>query len=299
MVNSLDSTIEVTIGLCVKNSAETVQQAINSILNQDYSFEKMELIIVDGNSKDGTLEILKNSLMNKQLQTMFISDTNGLGAARQLVVNKASGNFVIWVDSDMIISQNFITCQVQFMNNHPNAGIAKGKYELGVYQKEIVAVLENVEFFLGTFSVGKTEKSLGTSGCIYRLAAIRQIGGFDLKIKGAGEDTDAENRLRAAGWDLYVSTALFQELRRNNWKSLWVEYFWLGQGGKQVVEKDWRAIEFYKMLPPVAVFSRFVLLPKAYKITHRKVVLLLPVHYIFKRIAWFFGFSMSARKHEL
>lgn len=291
MVNSLDSVIEVTIGLCVKNSAATVQHAITSILKQDYPFEKMELIIVDGDSTDGTIEILKKCLSNHQIKTLFLSETNGLGASRQLVVNKATGNYVIWVDSDMIISRSFVTNQVKFMNGHPKAGIAKGKYEIGKYQNnQVVAVLENVEFLLGTYSVGKTTKSLGTSGCIYRLAAIRQIGGFDLTIKGAGEDTDAENRLRRAGWDLYVNAALFQELRRTTWKSLWTEYFWLGQGGKQVVEKDWRSIEFYKMLPPVAVFSRLVLLPKAYKIMHRKMVFLLPLHYIFKRVAWFLGF---------
>jgi GT2 family glycosyltransferase len=36
---------------------------------------------------------------------------------------------------------------------------------------------------------------------IFRLTAINQVGGFDVKIKGAAEDGDIAMRIRNAGWD--------------------------------------------------------------------------------------------------
>ena len=48
---------KVTVGMCVKNCAATIKEAIESVLNQDFPHELMELIIVDGNSEDETLSI--------------------------------------------------------------------------------------------------------------------------------------------------------------------------------------------------------------------------------------------------
>jgi hypothetical protein len=116
------------------------------------------------------------------------------------------------------------------------------------------------------------------------------VGGFDLNIKGAGEDTDAENRIRAAGWELHITSALFCEIRRQNWHSLWNEYFWLGQGGQQVLKKNSKNIDLYKMIPVIALVSELLRVPNAYRATYRRVVILLPIHYTFKRVAWLLGF---------
>ncbi|MFX1537635.1 MAG: glycosyltransferase, partial [Promethearchaeota archaeon] len=158
----------------------------------------------------------------------------------------------------------------------------------------IVAFLEDIEFLLSTMFEGKTtSKSLGTSGCIYRAKAIKEVGGFDPYIIGVGEDMDAENRIRQKGWLLYITSALFYETRRQTWKSLWKEYYWHGQGGNRLFRKSWRVFKLHKMLPPVALFDELLLVPKAYKVSRKKSVLLLPLHYTFKRIAWIFGFIKS------
>ncbi len=285
--------VKVTLGMCVKNAEGTVEKAIQSVLNQNYPREFMELIIVDGNSRDRTVQILEENLKGQDLQVALFFEAGGLGLARQVVVDKAAGAYVIWVDSDMILSKDFARKQVHFMDAHPKAGIAKGKYcPQGHPENEhLVATLEDVEFVLSTLHEGLTDsKSLGTSGCIYRVAAIREIGGFDLNIKGAGEDTDAENRIRAAGWELYITSALFCEIRRQSWRSLWNEYFWLGQGGQQVLKKNSKAIDLYKLIPAVALVFEFLRVPSAYRATYRRTVVLLPIHYTFKRLAWLLGF---------
>ena len=285
--------VKVTLGMCVKNAQGTVEKAIQSVLDQDYPYEFMELIIVDGNSRDQTIQILKEGLKGKILQTSIFYEAGGLGLARQVVVDKAAGAYIIWVDSDMILSKNFARKQVNFMETHPKAGIAKGKYSFQGHpeNEQLVATLEDVEFVLSTLHEGMTDsKSLGTSGCIYRVKAIKNVGGFDLNIKGAGEDTDAENRIHAAGWELYITSASFCEIRRKNWRSLWNEYFWLGQGGQQVLKKNSKNIDLYKLIPAVALVSELLRVPNAYRATYRRAVILLPIHYTFKRLAWILGF---------
>ncbi|MEM2144295.1 MAG: glycosyltransferase [Candidatus Jordarchaeaceae archaeon] len=283
----------VTVGVCVKNSEATIKEAIESIGNQDFPHQQMELIIVDGCSEDKTLSIIKEALPKTDLRYKILHENIGLGYARQMVVDNAIGDYIIWVDGDMILLPDFVSKQVEFMKRNPKAGIGKGKYQ---YRKEVslVAELENIEFMINFKHEGVTDsKVLATSGCIYRVEAIRQVGGFDKGIKGVGEDMDIEHRIRAAGWQLCITSATFYEMRRKTWKSLWKEYFWHGYGGYYLFKKNKRLIDYYKLFPPIGLILELSKVSMAYRLLKRKVTLLLPAHYIFKRIAWFLGFVKS------
>lgn len=282
--------IKATIGLCVRNAEATIRQAVDSILNQDFPCELMELIVVDGCSEDRTLYVIKGKLTNSGIRSRIFCEKKGLGHARQIVVDNAQGEYIIWVDGDMLLSRDFVKEQFLFMERNHGVGIAKGKY--GIQKgNNLVATLEDIEFALSFRCEGKANlTSLGTSGCIYRAKAIRQIGGFDPNIKGAGEDTDVENRIKSAGWSLYITSAVFYEKRRDTWRSLWNEYFWLGIGAAYVFGKSGKGFNVYKMLPPVAVLAELLRVPLAYKLSRRSIAFLLPFHYVFKRMAWFLGF---------
>ena len=285
--------IKVTVGMCVKNSEDTIKEALESVVRQDFPCQGMELVIVDGCSQDNTIGVVKDSLKETKIHTKIFRENEGLGKARQIVVENATGEYIVWVDSDMILSEDFIKKQVQFMDQNPEVGIAKGKYgdRRTDDNTNLVATLENLEFLLNTMHEGETSsRVLATSGCIYRTKAIREIDGFDPKIRGVGEDMDVENRMRNSGWKLHITSAVFYETRRNTWRSLWKEYLWHGRGNRHLFEQDREMIEIRKILPPIAIAIEIRRVQAAYKLTHRKIALFLPMHYIFKRIAWFIGF---------
>jgi glycosyltransferase involved in cell wall biosynthesis len=285
----MERKIKVTIGMCVKNSEQTIKDALRSVLEQDFPHEFMEIIIVDGYSKDKTLSIIWRELSKSDITFRIFRENKGLGYARHIVVDNAVGDFIVWVDGDMILPKNFIRKQVEFMELNPEVGVAKGRY--GIFkQSSLVATLEDLEFAMvfgqeREISFGP----LGTSGCIYRVKAIKQAGGFDANFKGVGEDMDAEYRVRNAGWKLYISPAFFYERRRNTWQALWKEYFWHGKGGFYVFKKS-KVVNPFRMFPPILLLKKFIQIAQAYKIIHQKRVMLLPMHYVFKRVAWFFGF---------
>jgi cellulose synthase/poly-beta-1,6-N-acetylglucosamine synthase-like glycosyltransferase len=130
----------------------------------------------------------------------------------------------------------------------------------------------------------------GTEGSIFRVKAIHQVGGFDLRMNGAAEDTDIAYRIRRHGWEISLTKEKFAESTRQSWFSLWTQYFWWGRGGHFVYHKDRNAISLWKMTPIGGFFAAVLRIPKAYLLIHKKYVLLLPFHYIYKRIAWLFGF---------
>ena len=281
---------KVTIGVCTRNCESTILKTVESIVAQDYPHELLEVLVVDGCSSDKTVQIVKEVLSNSDIKGHIFFENKGLGFARQIVVDNAQGKYIVWVDGDMILPKDFVKKQVEFMEKNPKVGIAKGRYNV-IKENSLVAFLEDIEFMISTRDEKViTSGSLGTSGCIYRVKAIRQVRGFDQNIKGAGEDTDAEYRVKTAGWKICISSAHFYESRRRNWQELWREYFWLGKGAYQFFRKNKKIIDGYKMFPWVLLVAKIIQTAHAYKFTRKKVVFLLPLHYAFKRIAWFFGF---------
>lgn len=288
-----NSRIKATVGVCVRNCGGLIGDAIESIIDQDFPHELMEAIFVDDGSEDDTLSIIQDYLPKLDMQVkIFHHEWKGLGATRNVVVNSADGEYIIWVDGDMILSRDFVRKQVEFMERNPALGIGKGKYSL-CEQGTLVGELENIEF-VATNLKGKTNRTpLGTGGSVYRVKAIRQIGGFDQNITGSGEDMDAEYRIMASGWLLGITSAIFYERRRKTWNSLWNEYRWHGKSVSYLLKKSKKLISPYKLWPPVAFMIALFRVPVAYKLTRRKAALLLPLHYIFKRTAWLTGFLTS------
>lgn len=283
--------VKVTIGLCVKNCESTVKEAIESIIDQDFPYELLELIVVDGYSQDNTLSIIKKALSNTRIITKIFHENNGLGVARQIVVNNADGDYIIWVDGDMVLSKDHVRKQVEFMEQNLTVGIAGGKFKM--YPGEnLVATLESIEWLVMDHMHGQKAAPKPVlhraGGCVYRVKAIRQIGGFDCYIKGALEDLDAEYRIGENGWLTYFTTdAVFCDRRRATWRDLWKENYWYGYGGHYFFHKYRKRISASAFLEGIRR-SMF-----AYKLTRNCVVFLLPFQYAFKKIAWYFGFAKA------
>ncbi|MGB9615411.1 MAG: glycosyltransferase, partial [Fervidobacterium sp.] len=161
----------VTIGMCVRNCASTIKETIESVLNQDFPHELMEIIFVDDGSEDETLAIIKEyaSKMNVRVK-IFHHKWKGLGPSRNIVVSNAEGKYIVWVDGNMKLSKSYVKSQVKFMENNLAVGIAKGRYGLNDCEYH-VSILENVPFFVFTYkNAGKpVEENPGTGGSIYRV----------------------------------------------------------------------------------------------------------------------------------
>ncbi len=286
--------ITVTVGLCVKNAQSTIAKAVGSLVNQTFPPENVELIVVDGNSQDKTLGIIKNGLRQVPFKVKILTENSGLGIARQIVVNKASGKYIVWLDADMVLPPDYLENQVLFMEKYSKVGIAGGKYNVNMGYG-LVADLENIVYAVDSVFGQKGEASKfgylpGAEGAIYRVNAVRQVGGFDTQINGAAEDTEMAYRVKAHGWDLAVTEETFTESTRASWFSLWNQYVWYGRGGHYIYHKDPSMISLLKMTPMAGFLAGILRSPGAFLLTHKRSFFLLPVHYTFKRIAWFFGF---------
>jgi len=277
----------VTVGICVKNSEDTIKATLESVTGQNLPPDEMEIIVIDGNSQDRTLEIANNILIKRKIKTRIFSDKGeGLGAARQIVVEKALGEFIVYVDGDVILTRDFIRKQLDFMKKNPNVAIARGKSERIKSTNNLWSDVQNL-----FFSVIDVEY-MGATIC--RIKAMREVGGFDKLIRGAAEDTDLKIRMLQKGWkNALNNTAVFTHFPRKTLRSFFAEYSWFGYGGHFISHKHRGNVTIVARLPPIFFGWGLKMSRKSYCQFYKKKSFLIPVLCLFAILNWWVGFTKS------
>jgi glycosyltransferase involved in cell wall biosynthesis len=101
----------VSIIIPTKNSACTIRACLTSIQSQTY--KNIECIVVDNHSSDTTQEIAR------ELGTTVIVAGNERSAQRNKGAQESHGEYLLFADSDMQLSENVITECMQIMNSFP------------------------------------------------------------------------------------------------------------------------------------------------------------------------------------
>jgi len=282
-VHSLDP-IVLTVGLCVKNSERTVKSALESLMRQNYPHGEMEIIVVDGQSKDKTLEIVRNMQETVNIRISIFSDGGkGLGKASQIVVDRALGRHIIFISGDIVLPKNFLLKQLNLMERNHSIGAVIPEFEYTKRQKNLMADIQNL--LLGAVNTNLS------NGTVFRKEALDEVHGFDTRIKGASEDRELILRLRLAGWKVTRnSEARFSQMRDETSKDIYSRYFWYGYGDHFTHHKHRSSIKVPYWLPPIYFAWGLKISLKAYKKYSRKRLFLIPFFCLFASVDWCLGF---------
>ena len=105
------------------NSGKFINQCIESLKSQTY--ENMEIIFFDDNSKDNSLEIIKNykniEVIENKIQTKFGS-LNQINAF-QRCIEKSTGDVIFFLDSDDFFSKNKVEKIIKSFEENDNKSI--------------------------------------------------------------------------------------------------------------------------------------------------------------------------------
>ena len=120
--------IRVSVVMPSMNQARFIGQAIDSILQQDYS--DVELIVVDGGSSDGTLGVLESRLARFGKRLRWVSEPDS-GAANAInkALRMADGEVIGWLNSDDLYAPGVIAHAVQRFADAPHLMMLYGEGE--------------------------------------------------------------------------------------------------------------------------------------------------------------------------
>ena len=172
----------VSVIVTTRNNHDTLDACLSSITNQTY--EPIELVVVDRDSSDGT------KVIAKYYTNLVFNCGPERSAQRNFGVSKASGQYILIVDSDMELSPHVVRDCVDTINYMPGVGgviIPEESFGKGFWAK--CKSLER-SFYSGNDTI---EAARFCSKDLFQ-----QIGGYNTTMI-SGEDWDLSNRIRNIG----------------------------------------------------------------------------------------------------
>ena len=177
------STPLISIVVAVYNGAKTIQQCVDSISHQTYP--NKELIIIDGGSLDGTVELLKS---NQENIAYWISEPDrGIYNAWNKGVSQTKGEWICFLGADDYFWDVRVLDQMvsQLATISPNINVAYGKIMLLSNDGEKLYALGKP---WGTVKNRfKQLMSIPHPGLMHRASLFRKYGNFDEAFRIAGD----------------------------------------------------------------------------------------------------------------
>lgn len=170
----------VSVVVTTKNNQPTLDACLKSIADQTYP--NLQLIVVDNNSTDTTVEIAK------QYTKLVFTYGPERSAQRNYAVQQASGEYVLIIDSDMELGKDVVEACANEVLAHTNAKaviIPEESFGEGFWAR-----CKNLErsFYVGVDTIEAAR--------FFERSLYQQVGGYNEAMTG-GEDWDLTRRVRA------------------------------------------------------------------------------------------------------
>jgi glycosyltransferase involved in cell wall biosynthesis len=183
---------KVSVIIPAYDSRSTILETLLSVKNQDYQ-GSVEIIVVDDGSTDGTPEIADRH------STKVIRQSNkGPGVARNRGVQEASGDILVFTDSDCVLSPGFVSEVIKSFQDGNVSGV-QGKYEC--HDRSVIARFVQHEYEERARRQAKVDNVywVATHSACYRRDAFFQVSGFYEDTFSRGEDLELSQRMADQG----------------------------------------------------------------------------------------------------
>jgi len=174
----------VSVVITTKNEERNIETCIKAVLEQTYLKDRIEVVVVDNNSSDKTKE-----LAQKYTDKVFNKGPERSAQRNYGLLEKSSGEYLLYLDADMILSPNVVEQCIQAMSN--NLQIVALHISEVVLGKKYFSKVRRFErsFYDGTVIDGAR---------FFKKDVLQKVGGFDESMSGP-EDWDLDKKLKQLG----------------------------------------------------------------------------------------------------
>lgn len=224
----------VSVIIPCRNEKIYIEQCISSLIDNDYPKDKLEIIIVDGNSEDGTIEIINELILKHSFIRIINNPKQITPVALNLGIKNANFEYVMIAGAHALYSSNYISSlvdNIKKLNADGVGGMLITKVKNETYKSmSIAAVLSN------KFGVGNSLFRIGVKNAqlvdtvpfgLYKKELFQKAGYYDERLI-RNHDIELSKRMIAAGSKIYLIPDLyctyyaretFRDIAKNNYRN--------------------------------------------------------------------------------
>lgn len=255
---------DVTVIIPCRNEGMFIRACLESIANSDYPKDRLEVIIVDGMSDDGTRNTIIEFLRDRPWITLLDNHKKITSAALNLGIRNARGKVIMRMDAHVTYPSHYISCLVEWLKNTGAdnvGGVIRTCPAMNTPLANAISLGLAHPFGVGTsyFRTGIIEPRWVDTvpfGC-YRREVFERIGLFDEELVRNQDDEFNHRLLKQGGRILLVPGVVSQYFARGTLTKLAQMYWQYGYYKPLAVRKIGQLMTVRQLIPPAFILSLF------------------------------------------
>ena len=188
----------VTIIIPSFNRCHLINETLKSVELQSYPY--WECIVVDDGSSDGTQQVIKK-YVQKDIRFKFyqrIKLPKGAGNCRNIGIENAKGDYIIFLDSDDLLAQNSLKRRIEMVNEYSVLDFAV--FPMGIFfntvgDRENIWLFNDFQNYISGFL---KRAQWPITSPIWKKESLQKLAGFDITLL-SWQDWDLHIRALAEG----------------------------------------------------------------------------------------------------
>lgn len=250
----------VSIIIPMRNEASYIDGCLASVLDSDYPQDKLEILVVDGMSEDGSRKAVE--VWQERYPSLRLLDNpkKVTPVAMNLGIKEAKGEIIIVFGAHSQLTPDFIRRSVDQLLNNSKAdcvgGILRCRGEGWVGNAIVLALSSPFGVGNARFRIGGPDGWVDTVAFgAYRREIFKDIGLFDEAFL-RNQDDEFNYRLVKSGGKIYLDSKI-QSLYyvRPSLRKLWEQYFQYGYWKIRVIQKHKLPASWRHVVPALFLLS--------------------------------------------
>ena len=244
----------VSIILPIRNEKLYIKDCLNAVLKQTYPEDRIEVIVVDGLSDDGTLEILEALKIKNEKIKILRNDKKIVSSALNKGIRNSKGDIIVRIDGHTIIRNDFILKNIELLNNHDEAWIVGGPIihkGRNSFSKALAMTMSSY-FGVGNANHRKSDYEGYAEGAVFpaiRKFVFSKVGYFDEHFV-RNQDDEFNYRVLLNGGKIFISPSVSHSyFVRDSASKLFKQYFQYGFWKLEIIKKHKRTISIRHLIP--------------------------------------------------
>ena len=252
----------VSIILPCRNEAKSIRMCLESVITSDFPKAKLELLVVDGQSDDGTIEIVREFCARHSWIRLLTNPRRITPAGMNVGIRSAAGKIVIRMDAHTVYPPDYISKLIEWIEKSKADNVGGVCVTRPANQS---AKAQAIAFALShRWGVGDSDFRIGAAtpkwvdtvpfGC-YRREVFDKIGLYDEALVRNQDDELNHRLIKHGGRVLLVPDIVSFYTARESLGKLWTMYYQYGYFKPLAVRKIGAVMTVRQLVPATFVVS--------------------------------------------